>query len=161
MFPRPYHVAVAIYAAAREFVPSDPGDVCLRVLEGAHGAHRFGAVKKTRIYAAIAIRNYFDGVSMTAIARMVGLNSPDTSGPEIFSNFRKGYSWWDPEIFTRICAAIRWAMVKEPITLSISMPPSSGMTHPIRPAVSERQTKALSELEKALRNTSALQGKLQ
>lgn len=164
IYPSPYHVAVAIYASAREVAAINEDDadaVAISAAAGDRDDHAPRTLKyplaRTRAYAALALnmatsrgtgKPLFPGLPMPKAARMAGCGTPDVTGPKLLSDFRKGLPWWDPDVFARVCDAVRWAVDREPGNAN-----ESEYVIPMRPAVSERQRKALRMLEEAVANT--------
>jgi hypothetical protein len=151
--PSAYHIAVAIFAASRE-TGVDPLSVYQNMPKGklSHPASR------ARMYATIALRSRFK-MTLRQCGRFVGAGAPDVYVSQLEADVRKrALKWWDRAVLDRVCAAIDWALEREPIGKPVPTF-SEPITVPAflpRPAESSRQIAARQMLEQAVRNTAAL-----
>lgn len=180
MMPSAYHVAIAIYAAAREIIEAgnetdiaDPGRLALIAANGTHdepGRLR-SPFNRTRLYAAVALSRVFPETPQIAIGRMVSATSPHVWMAKNMRRLRNGdLPWYNGAIADRIADAVRWALVREPLAPDADAAPVGLMrpearpaiirhAEPGRPAASERQIRARDMLAEAMRNTVAMQKK--
>ena len=127
MFPSADMIAVAIYAAARELVPSERiGEFALATAHGKKDVGKKPAfaggfpLARIRIMAAAALWEVFPEASRTAIGERLGQGYADVWASNLGRNLKSGaITWLDDDAHERVRDAIVWAIERAAIPVDL------------------------------------------